>query len=104
MRFVVVNQRPPCSASACSACARPLTFGYIRHVPTQQRYCDYDCYCQCQLATRSMPSWSTSWLDAPRASDGVALACRNAIEVIALMGAVSCWSYTTQMWALSRSL
>jgi hypothetical protein len=104
MRFVVVNHRAPFSGSACSTCARPLASGYIRHVPTKQRYCDYECYRrrQYKLVSVTMP-WLTSACTTP-AADGFAPACRDAVEVIALMGAVSCWSCTTQMWVLLRSL
>jgi hypothetical protein len=38
MNFVLVNDGQPSHESACSACARPLRSGYVRHVPTREGY------------------------------------------------------------------
>jgi hypothetical protein len=103
MKFVVVNHAPPSQEAACSTCSQPLRSGYVRHVRTQRRYCDYDCYRKNQLMTLVMP-WPMPDLAGTPATETVAAAARSAVDVIAVLGAVSCWSYTMQMWTLSRAL
>ena len=103
MKFVVVNHEPPSREAACSTCSRPLRSGYVRHVRTQRRYCDYDCYRRNELVTLMM-QWSMPSSTGTQATESIALAARNAVEVLSVLGAVSCWSYTMQMWTLSRAL
>lgn len=97
MNFVLVNDGWPSHDSACRTCARPLSSGYIRHVPTGERYCDHDCYRKHQLAA-ALVSWSFAQPSCVAASH------RMAIEAIAMSNAIAYWSYTTHVWALSRSL
>ena len=61
MNFVLVNDGQPSRESACGACAKPLRSGYVRHVPTRECYCDYECYQQYQLGAALM-SWPFSQL------------------------------------------
>ena len=103
MKFVMVNHEPPSRDSACSACARPLRSGYVRHVRTQRRYCGYDCYRQHQLGT-SLMSWPLSQLWTAPAPKSIAASRRIAVEAIALSSAIAYWSFTAQMWAVSQSL
>jgi uncharacterized BrkB/YihY/UPF0761 family membrane protein len=70
---------------------------------TQRRYCDYDCYHQNEFVTLMM-EWSVPGLTATQATENIAVAARNAGAVLAVLGAVSCWSSTLQMWTLSRAL
>lgn len=96
MNFVLVNDGSPSHGSACSTCARPLRSGYVRHVPTRERYCDHDCYRQHQLAAALLwPFAQPSYVAEYR---------RTAIEAIVMSNAIAYWSYTTHVWALSRSL
>lgn len=87
MRFILVNQAPPRHDDACSACAQPLGSSYLRHVSTQRRYCDYDCYHRYQQTAIAMLG--------PYGSS---------LEAITLVAAISSWSWMMQMGALSRSL
>jgi hypothetical protein len=87
MRFMLVNQGRPCHDAACSACARPLSSSYVRHVPTQRLYCDFDCYRQYQQTAMGM-RWPYS----------------GSLEAITVLAAISGWSWMMQMGALSRSL
>ena len=103
MKFVVVNHEPPARDVACSTCSQPLRSGYVRHVRTQRRYCDYDCYRRNQLPTLLMP-WPMPALTGTQATHGVAAAARSAAEVMTVLAAVSCWSYTIQVWTVSRAL
>ena len=103
MKFVVVNHEPPSHESTCSACARSLRSGYVRHVRTQQRYCGYDCYRRHQLSAALM-SWPLCQLKTASAPKSIAASRRIAVEAIAVSSAIAYWSYITQMWALSRSL
>jgi hypothetical protein len=95
MRFVLVNHAPPGHGSACSTCSRPLGSSYLRHVPTQRRYCDHECYRRYQPMAMAVP-WQA-------AAGGVAT-YRNAIETITVLAAISSWSYMMQVGTLSRSL
>ena len=87
MRFMLVNQARPGHGSACSACAQPLGSSYVRHVPTQRRYCGYDCYRHYQLT-----AMATAWT------------YRSSLETIMVLAAISSWSWMMQMGAFSRSL
>jgi hypothetical protein len=69
---------------------------------TQRRYCDYDCYHRNEFATLMM-EWSMPSLTATQANN-IAVAARNTGAVLAVLGAVSYWSSTLQMWTLSRAL
>ena len=85
MRFMLVNQDHPRHGAACSACARPLGSSYVRHVSRQERYCGYDCY-------RQQTAMDMLW------------PYRSAIETVAVLTAITSWSWMMQMGALSRSL
>lgn len=102
MKFVVVNHEPPSREAVCSTCSQRLRSGYIRHMRTQRRYCDYDCYHRNEFATLMM-EWSMPSLTATQANN-IAVAARNTGAVLAVLGAVSYWSSTLQMWTLSRAL
>lgn len=95
MKFVVVNHAPPLHAATCSKCSRSLRSGYVRHVRTQRRYCDDDCYRRGELMTL----WRTGW-----ATPHVELAAGNMIEMVAVFSAVSCWSWTIHAWTFARAL
>ena len=82
---MLVSQETPRLGAACSACARPLGASYLRHASMQARYCDYDCYRQ-------------------QASMGIFWPYRSSLEAITMLTAISAWSLTMQMSALSRSL
>ncbi len=99
MNFVLVNHEPPSCAATCSTCSRSIRSGYVRHVRTQRRYCDYDCYRRGELVTLLMP-WSMLGRGEPAAWNGAG----NMIEMLAVLSAVSCWSCTTQIWAFARAL
>jgi hypothetical protein len=99
MKFVLVNHEPPLNASTCSTCSRSIRSGYVRHVRTQRRYCDYDCYRQGELVTLWMP-----WSMPGRREPAVGNAAGNMIEMLAVLSAVSCWSYTIQAWTFARVL
>lgn len=103
MKFVVVNHEPPSREAACSTCSRPLQSGYIRHARTQRRYCDHDCYRRNELAALMM-DWSMPGLTGTQATENIAAVASRAIEVLAVLAAVSCWSATMQMWTFSRAL
>jgi hypothetical protein len=103
MNFVVVNHDPPSGASACDACSRVLQPGYLREMRTPRRYCGHNCYHQHQLTTNLMP-WSFSGLTAVGISKGYLPDYGHAVEIVTLFGAIATWRYTTQMWALSRTL
>jgi hypothetical protein len=83
MRFMFVNQEGPRHGGTCSACAQPLGASYVRHVPAERRYCDYDCYRRYQQTTVEM-LWPY----------------RSSLEAIT----VSSWNWILQTGALSRSL
>jgi uncharacterized BrkB/YihY/UPF0761 family membrane protein len=51
-----------------------------------------------------MMEWSMPSLTATQATENIAVAARNAGAALAVLGAVSCWSSTLQMWTLSRAL
>ncbi|MEY9130769.1 collagenase-like PrtC family protease [Bradyrhizobium diazoefficiens] len=87
LRFMLVNQERPCHGAVCSACARPLGSSYVRHVSKQERYCDQDCYRRDQQTAMEL-LWPY----------------RSSLEVIAVLAAISSWSWMMQMGALSRSL
>lgn len=95
MKFVLVNHEPPLCAATCSTCSRSLLSGYVRHVRTQRRYCDYDCYRRGELVTLLMP-WAMPGRTEP--------AAWNMIETLAVLSAVSCWSCTIQIWTFARAL
>ncbi len=103
MRFVVVNHEPPSREASCSTCSRPLRSGYVRHARTQRRYCDYDCYRRSEVVTLMM-RWSTPGRAGTQAADNLAVAARNAVELLAVLSAVSCWSSTIQMWTFAGAL
>lgn len=103
MKFVVVNHEPPSREAACSSCSRPLQSGYIRHARTQRRYCDHDCYRRNEFAALIM-DWSMPGLTATQATENIAAVASRAIEVLAVLATVSCWSATMQMWTFSRAL
>lgn len=103
MKFVVVNHEPPLREAACSTCSRPLRSGYIRHARTQRRYCDHDCYRRNEFAALMM-DWSMPGLTGTQATENIAAVASRAIEVLAVLAAVSCWSATMQMWTFSRAL
>lgn len=102
MKFVVVNHEPPLHAATCGTCSRSIRSGYVRHVRTQRRYCDYDCYRRGELVTLLM-QWSMPARTGPAAGN-VEFAAGNMIEMLAVLGAVSCWSYTIQTWSFARAL
>src|SRR5207245_5137463 len=87
MKFMLVNQGRPCHDAACSACARSLGSSYVRHVPTQRLYCDYDCYRQYQ-----------------QTAVGMLWPYRSSLEAITVLAAISSCSWMMQMGAISRSL
>lgn len=87
LRFMLVNHGRPSHGAACSACAQPLGASYVRHVSTQRRYCDTDCYHRYQQSAMGM-LWPY----------------QSSIETIAVLAAISSWSWMMQMSALSRSL
>ncbi|MGY8711441.1 hypothetical protein RAD16_37395 [Bradyrhizobium sp. 18BD] len=99
MKFMLVNHEPPPSAATCSTCSRSIRSGYVRHVRTQRRYCDYDCYRRGEFVTLLMP-WSMPGHREPAAGN----AAGNMIEMLAVLSAVSCWSYTIQVWTFARVL
>ncbi|MDN5004759.1 hypothetical protein ACFQZO_28300 [Bradyrhizobium sp. GCM10027634] len=100
MKFVLVNHEPPLRTAACSACSRPIQSGYVRHVRTQLRYCDYDCYRRGELATLLM-QWP---MPAELAAGNIEAAARSMMEMFAVLSAVSCWSCTIQIWTVARAL
>lgn len=102
MKFVVVNHEPPLHAATCSTCSRSIQSGYVRHARTQHRYCDYDCYRRREVVTLSM-QWPIPGRAGPAAGN-VEIAAGNMIEMLAVLGAVSCWSYTIQTWSFARAL
>ncbi|RZM99483.1 hypothetical protein CWO91_35850 [Bradyrhizobium genosp. SA-3] len=102
MKFVVVNHEPPLRAATCSTCSRSIGTGYVRHARTQRRYCDTDCYRRGELATFFM-QWSMPGRTEPAAGN-VELAAGNLIETLAVLSAVSCWSYTIHAWTFARAL
>ena len=87
MKFMLVNRERPCHDAACSACARPLGASYVRHVPTQRLYCDFDCYRRYQQTAAGM-LWPY----------------RGSLETMTVLAAISSWSWMMQMGALQRSL
>ncbi|RQH16356.1 hypothetical protein [Bradyrhizobium sp. RP6] len=89
-------------ASTCSTCSRSIRSGYVRHVRTQRRYCDYDCYRRGELVTL-LTHWSVPGHNGP-ASGNVEVAARNAIEMFTVLGAVLCWSCTMHAFAFARIL
>lgn len=102
MKFVVVNHEPPSREAACSSCSQPLRSGYVRHARMQRRYCNYDCYRRSEIVTRMM-RWSMPDRTGTQAADNVAVAARNAIEFLAVLGAISCWGSTMHMWTFARA-
>lgn len=84
---MLVNQGQHRHGATCSACDRPLGASYVRHVSTQRRYCEYDCYRQYQQTNMGM-LWPY----------------RSSLEAITMLTAISSWSWMMQMGALSRSL
>ncbi|WP_249129673.1 MULTISPECIES: hypothetical protein [Bradyrhizobium] len=84
MRFMLVNHGRPSHGATCSACARPLGASYVRHVSTQRRYCDTDCYQQ--------KAMEMLW------------PYRSSFEAVTMLAAISSWSWMMQMGALSHSL
>jgi len=100
MRFVLVNHEPPLCAATCSTCSRSIQSSYVRHVQTQRRYCDYDCYRRGEFATLLM-QWP---IPAELAAGNIEVATRNMIEMLAVLSAVSCWSCTIQIWTFARAL
>jgi hypothetical protein len=103
VKFVVVNHEPPSREAACSTCAQPLRSCYVRHARTQRRYCNYDCYRRSEVVTPMM-RWPMPGGTGTQAADNLAVAARNAIELFAILSAVSCWSSTIQMWTFARAL
>jgi len=95
MKFVLVNHESPLCTTTCSTCSRSILSGYVRHVRTQRHYCDYDCYRRGELMTLLMP-WSMPWCSEPAAG--------NTIEMLTVLSAVSCWSFTIQIWTFARAL
>jgi hypothetical protein len=102
MKFMVVNHEPPLCAATCSTCSRSIRSGYVRHVRTQRRYCDYDCYRRGELVTL-LTQWSVPGRNEP-ASGNVEVAARNAVEMFTVLGAVFCWSCTIHAWTFARTL
>lgn len=100
MKFVLVNHGPPSGAATCSTCSRSIRSGYVRHVRTQQRFCDYDCYRRGGFATPLMQWLMPTELAAGRFD----AATRNMIEMMAVLSAVSYWSCTIQIWTFARAL
>ena len=100
MKFVLVNHEPPSCATTCSTCSRPIGSGYFRHVQTQRRYCDYDCYRRGEFATLLMP-WP---IPTELMAGSIEVAARNMIDTLAVLSAVSCWSGTIQIWTFARAL
>jgi hypothetical protein len=94
MNFVLVNDGQPSRKSGCGACAKLLRSGYVRHVPTRECYCDYECYRQCQLGVALM-SWPVSQLGTVSTSESVAASRRLAVEAIAMSSSMAYWSCTT---------
>jgi hypothetical protein len=43
IRFVLVNNRVPCTAQHCSLCGGLIESGYVRNSQTQLIYCDSQC-------------------------------------------------------------
>ena len=43
IRFVLVNNRVPCTAQHCSLCRGLIESGYVRDSQTQLIYCDSQC-------------------------------------------------------------
>jgi hypothetical protein len=103
MNFVLVNDGQPSHEAACSACVRPLRSGYVRHVPTRECYCDYECYRQRQLGVALM-SWPFSQLGTVSTSESVAASRRLAVEAIAMSSSMAYWSCTAHAWVVLRSL
>ena len=103
MNFLVVNDEPPSHALACSGCNMPLRAGYIRHVPTQDRYCGYDCY-RCHRFAVTLMTWPFQRLAPAFSRKSVPASELVAIQAMTLSTAMTCWSLMTQTWALSRSL
>jgi hypothetical protein len=101
MKFVVVNHDPPLPTVTCSTCSRSIRSGYVRHVRTQRRYCDYDCYRRGELVTLFMRWPMPGWTEP--AAENVEFA-GNMIETLAVLSAVSCWSCTIHAWTFARAL
>ncbi|QIO33777.1 hypothetical protein [Bradyrhizobium sp. 1(2017)] len=102
MKFVVVNHEPPSHAVTCSTCSRSIQSGYVRHARTQHRYCDYDCYRRSEVVTLLM-QWPIPRRTEP-AAGSAEVAAASMIETLAVLGAVSCWSTTIQIWSFARAL
>jgi hypothetical protein len=103
MNFMLVNDEPSSHESSCTTCARRLRPGYLRHVRSRARFCDHDCYRRHQLAA-AFAQWPLFDFTAARPPSGAPASRRIAVEAIAMSSAVAYWSFTTQMWILSRSL
>ena len=102
MNFVVVNHEPPFGASACDACSRVLQPGYLREMRTQRRYCGHN-WLSPTPADNQLDAL-VIFLTAVGISKGYLPDYENAVEMVTLFGAIATWRYTTQMWALSRTL
>jgi hypothetical protein len=102
MKFVLVNHEPPLCAATCSTCSRSIRTGYVRHVRTQQRYCDYDCYRRGEFTTFLM-QWPMPGRTELAAGNVEAVA-RSMIETLAVLSAISWWSCTIQTWTFARAL
>ena len=64
MKFVLVNHRTPLDSSSCAECCGSLGSGYLKAVPTQRQYCDYDCYLRHEARSLMTP-WLTAPYEAP---------------------------------------
>ena len=90
MKFVVVNHEPFFCSATCSTCSRSLRSGYVRHVRTQRRYCDYDCYRRGEWAALLM-QWPVPGRTEPVV--GNVDVAGSTIEMLTILSAVSCWSW-----------
>lgn len=64
MKFVLVNHRTPLESPTCAECSGSLASGYLKAVPTQRQYCDYDCYLRHEARSLMTP-WLTAPYEAP---------------------------------------
>ena len=103
MNFVLVNDGQPSHEAACGACARPFRSGYVRHVPTRECYCDYECYRQHQFGAALM-WWPFAQFKMVSRSKSVAASRPLPVEAIAMSGSIAYWSCTTHTWTVLREL
>jgi hypothetical protein len=103
MDFMLVNDEPSPQAATCSSCARRLSSGYVRHMSTRERYCDYACYRGHHLAKALMP-WPLFQPCSLPGANGLTAPGASEVEMIITSSAIVHWRLATQMWTLTQSL